>query len=86
MQVIKISKWGNSQGIRIPKNILKQIGIENADDSTVSMNVDNGKLIIQKEEKESKLMKRFKDYDFNEYLNDKDRVANKGNSVGRELW
>lgn len=86
MQVVKISKWGNSQGVRISKDILRQIGIDEPDESKVSMNVEDGKLVIQKATQTSKIMQRFQNYDYNEYLNDPDRVDNLGQPVGRELW
>lgn len=86
MQVAKISKWGNSQGVRIPKDILRQIGIESNEDAKVNISVDDGKLIIEKSKEESKLMRRFENYDFNKYLNDNSRVADFGRPVGKELW
>ena len=27
MEVLRVQKWGNSQGIRLPKKILKDLGI-----------------------------------------------------------
>lgn len=86
MQVVKISKWGNSQGVRISKDILRQIGIDDTEDSRVSMNVEDGKLVIQKASSASKIMQRFQNYDYNQYLNDSDRVDGLGQPVGRELW
>lgn len=52
---MKIQKWGNSQGIRIPKSILDSLKWkENEDVTTV---VKNGKLIIEKEENRKKIDK-----------------------------
>ena len=28
MEVLRVQKWGNSQGIRLPKKILKDLGID----------------------------------------------------------
>lgn len=84
MKVVKISRWGNSQGIRIPKGILKQIGITDVD-SNVEMNVENDTIVITKKTSASKIMDRFKNYDYSAYLNDNERNANFGPAMGREL-
>ncbi|AEV95755.1 AbrB/MazE/SpoVT family DNA-binding domain-containing protein [Pediococcus claussenii] len=86
MVLAKLSKWGNSQGIRISKDILKQIGITKFDDIELNMKVEGQKLIIEKNISKSNLMKRFEDYDYQEYLEDQDRVIEKGTSQGRELF
>ncbi|KRL53927.1 AbrB/MazE/SpoVT family DNA-binding domain-containing protein [Furfurilactobacillus rossiae] len=86
MQNAKISKWGNSQGIRIPKAILSEIGITNLDDAEVSMDVEQGKLVIMKTKSESKIMSRFANFDYEKYLQDENRVADLGEPKGRELW
>lgn len=44
--VTKIQKWGNSQGLRLPKHILDSVDLEVGDDIEVSIN-DN-QIIIQK--------------------------------------
>lgn len=41
-----ISKWGNSLGVRIPKNILIASGIREQDDVMIS--VDGNRIIITK--------------------------------------
>ena len=43
---VKIQKWGNSQGIRIPKNVLDEIGWK--DNEELDIKVSNGKLIIER--------------------------------------
>jgi putative addiction module antidote len=43
----KIIRIGNSSGVVIPSEILKQIGVENGD--TVFMTVEDGELIIRSE-------------------------------------
>ncbi|WP_461240921.1 AbrB/MazE/SpoVT family DNA-binding domain-containing protein [Paucilactobacillus sp. N302-9] len=83
-QTAKLSKWGNSQAVRIPKDILRQLGID--ENGTVSMVIDDDKLIIQKQKKESKLMNRFQNYDYVKYLDSEDRVFEKGKATGREIW
>ena len=41
----KIQKWGNSQGIRFPKTILKEVDINIGDD--VSITVHAGKIVVE---------------------------------------
>ncbi|WP_243674056.1 AbrB/MazE/SpoVT family DNA-binding domain-containing protein [Lentilactobacillus kisonensis] len=43
-----IDKWGNSQGIRIPKDMLSKIGIDNPVGQTVEIDVKGNSLTIQK--------------------------------------
>jgi len=52
MQKAKIAKWGNSQGIRIPKALLDTLGF--TDDETVELEVVEGKLVMSKVDKEIK--------------------------------
>ncbi|MBU7554218.1 AbrB/MazE/SpoVT family DNA-binding domain-containing protein [Pediococcus ethanolidurans] len=88
MLLTKIKNWGNSQGLRIPKSILKQIDVKNIAEDDVMLTVDGEKLIIEKAPKKSKLMQRFSNFDYEKYLkeNKSDRVVDKGKPVGRELW
>ena len=41
----KVQRWGNSQGIRIPKNILENSHIKIGEE--VDISVDNGKIIVK---------------------------------------
>lgn len=84
-KTVKIAKWGNSQGIRISKAILHQLAIDDIDTAEVTMEVADGHLIVSKADDKSKLMTRFADYDYQQYLNDSDRVADLGSAVGREI-
>ena len=52
MQAVKIKRWGNSQGVRIPRQILEIVGLSEED--TVEIEVIDGKLILSKPEKELK--------------------------------
>jgi len=40
----RIKKWGNSLGLRIPKPIASEVGLD--DDSLVKLSLVNGRLII----------------------------------------
>lgn len=44
-----IQKWGNSNGIRIPKHILKAVSMDVND--TVEITSEEGKIIIRKHER-----------------------------------
>jgi antitoxin MazE len=58
----KIQKWGNSQGIRIPKFILEQIDLDT--NSNVSIVVKDDSIIIKKATKRHiPLAERFANYD-----------------------
>ncbi|EGQ76178.1 hypothetical protein HMPREF9094_2631 [Fusobacterium animalis ATCC 51191] len=45
MEVLRVQKWGNSQGIRLPKKILKDLKIDINDKIEISL---NGEEIILK--------------------------------------
>lgn len=44
----KVQKWGNSNGIRIPKNMLEELNLQTND--TVLVTLEQEKIIIQKVE------------------------------------
>ena len=57
----KIQKWGNSQGIRIPKSILSSAKFnENEDVEIIAL---DGKIIIEHVQRHRTLKERFEDYD-----------------------
>ncbi len=41
----RVSKWGNSLGIRIPKAFIDNIGLENG--SEVRLSLEGGRLVVQ---------------------------------------
>ena len=43
---VKIQKWGNSQGIRIPKNVLDELGWK--ENEKLNIKVSNGTLVIER--------------------------------------
>ena len=57
-----IQKWGNSQGIRIPKMVLDSVNW--SENEQIIIIVDNGKLVIEKakEHKRKNIKELFKDY------------------------
>lgn len=56
----KISKWGNSNGVRIPQEILDEINLQRDDE--VDLIADGGSLVIKKRNVPSSLEELFKDY------------------------
>lgn len=75
-----IQKWGNSQGIRIPKAFLEAAGMMEND--IVELNRVNDSIVITKVKKELTLEEIFKD-DKEEYVAEE---FNWSSPVGREVW
>lgn len=77
-----IQKWGNSQGIRIPKAFLDALGMSEND--VVELDRVNDNIIIKKVKKENNLTLDdiFKGYD-GEY---KAEEFDWGSPVGKEVW
>lgn len=77
---IIIQKWGNSQGVRIPKKILDTV--KWTEGEQIIIIVDNGKLIMEKaKEKRKNIKELFADYQGNYEPIDVDW----GNSEGNEI-
>ncbi len=79
----KVQKWGNSQGIRIPKNLLENSHIKIGEEVTISAN--NGKIIVEPTHKirgkydiKALISKIPDDYKVEE--------ENWGTPSGREVW
>ncbi len=76
-----IQKWGNSNGIRIPKAILEQLGLDT--NSNIIMTVSKDKLIIEKPTRKHKtLAERFADYTGEALSGEYDW----GEPQGEEIW
>jgi len=77
-----ICKWGNSQGIRLPKLILDMLNL--SIDDELDIEVDQDKIVIKKAIKnEIDIVKLFENF------NDSDYVPNKvdwGKPEGNEIW
>lgn len=87
MEVLKILKWGNSSGMRIPKSIMKTMDLHENDQVQMEVEVVNGKkrLVIQSEEKEEELTieKLFENYSGERQKVDLQDI---GPAVGNEKW
>ena len=82
----KIQKWGNSDGLRIPKAILSELNIKTNDEVDISIN--NNQIIITKPKKTRlSLEERFKIYD---NLPQEEKAQKEyvdfGCDVGKESW
>ena len=79
--MITINKWGNSQGIRIPKSYLKKLGLEVGDE--VEIRVEDEKLVIIPVKK-----KRKPKLDINKLFKEKyeENREYQWGKVGKEVW
>ena len=77
-----IQKWGNSQGIRIPKMLLDSVNW--SENEQITIKVDNVKLIIEKtkDRKRKNIKELFKNYKGN-YEPEK---IDWGEPKGEEIW
>ena len=82
MEVLRVQKWGNSQGIRLSKKILKDLGIDVNDKIEISLN--DGEIILRKVKKYIDLDDLFKDYK-GDYREDFAEFEFFGEAQGREF-
>ena len=76
-----IQKWGNSQGVRIPKIILDTVNW--AEDEQIMIVVDNGKIVIEKEKTKRKNIKEL----FENYKGEYEPTEiDWGEPKGEEIW
>ncbi len=82
--ITTIVKWGNSQGIRIPKILLDNVNLSEND--TVEILTEGDNIIIKKlspKRAYPTIQELFKNFDAEKY--EKTEI-NWGEPVGRELW
>ena len=77
----QVKKWGNSQGIRLSKEILKSAGIEVND--ILDITVSHGSITLSKPFRHKTLEERAEEFDGNLML---DGEYDWGDPVGREVW
>ena len=82
MEVLRVQKWGNSQGIRLPKKILKDLKIDINDKIEIILNGEE--IILKKIKKYTNLDDLFKDYK-GDYRKDFDEFEFFGEAQGREF-
>ena len=76
----KIQKWGNSQGIRLPKYLLD--AVHWSDEDRLEVRVENNKLIIEKEEPRKNIRELFAGFEGGYERTDIDW----GEPAGEEVW
>ena len=88
MIVTQLSKWGNSQGIRINKETLKSLNFDTKEienkEIKFEMDIKDGKIILNPIKEMTKLEKLFADFEGNP--NDYKVSIDWGDPVGKEVW
>ena len=77
----QVKEWGNSQGIRLPKEVLKSAGI--ALNEVLDVTVSNGVITLVKPFRHRTLEERAAEFDGKLML---DGEYDWGEPVGREAW
>lgn len=75
-----IQKWGNSQGIRIPKIILDEV--KWTENESIIIKTEDEKIIIEKAKKRKNIIELFENYK-EKY---KPIEIDWGNPKGEEIW
>lgn len=82
IKTLKLGKWGNSNAVRLPKDMLDQVGIASTD-SEVSVETTANSIVIKPKKEKSTLEKMFENYDSSQPY--PFEVVDKGEAVGQEL-
>ncbi len=77
----QVKEWGNSQGIRLPKEVLNSAGI--AINEVLDITVSNGVITLVKQFRHKTLEERAAEFDGELML---DGEYDWGKPVGREVW
>ncbi len=77
----QVKEWGNSQGIRLPKDVLKVAGIEI--DEILEVTVTEGMIVLEKKIRHKTLKERAEEFDGKLML---DGEYDWGEPLGREVW
>ena len=78
--ITTIQKWGNSQGVRIPKTIMETMNWAN--NEPLLLSVENDKVILQKAEKGKNIVELFAGFE-DGYTSEE---VDWGKPVGEEVW
>ena len=77
----QVKEWGNSQGIRLPKEVLRSAGI--GVDDVLDVTVSNGVITLAKPFRHKTLEERAAEFDGRLIL---DGEYDWGEPVGKEVW
>jgi len=78
---LKFNKWGNSLGLRIPKLVAAEVGLE--EDSLVNITIDNGTIVIFPARETPLELEALLDQVTEENLHSE---VNTGPAMGRDAW
>ncbi len=78
---VQVKAWGNSQGIRIPKEILREAAV--SVDDVLNVSVSNGIIMLEKTLRHRTLEERAAEYNGQLHF---DGEFDRGEPVGREIW
>lgn len=78
--ITTIQKWGNSQGIRIPKIIIDELKWTENDE--LALDIENGNIVIRKTSKRKSIEELFEGFS-GEYV---PTDINWGEPQGEEIW
>lgn len=82
-----LQKWGNSHGIRVPKQLLTDLDIKVND--KLNIEVENDKMIIKKEKTHKTLKERLEDF-YKKPISKIKKIEveeiDTGSPVGDEIW
>ena len=84
-----IRRWGNSQGIRLSKEILSQMDLK--EDDTIGISIYDGKMTIEKINKPKYLnlqerLEAFYKKPLDEIFVESTQEVDVGDPVGKEIW
>ena len=85
--VATLQKWGNSHGIRVPKQVLTDLDIKEND--KLSINVVDDEIIIKKEKSHKTLKERLEEFykrPISEIKMLKEEEISTSLPVGEEIW
>lgn len=80
---VKLQKWGNSQGIRLSKEVLEEVGIANAQNVSFELEISDGQIALKPKVELTPFEQLFVGYDRNQ-----PRIQYDWDDepVGREIW
>ena len=82
-----LQKWGNSHGIRVPKQLLNDLDIKVND--KLNIEVENDKMIIKKEKTHKTLKERLEDF-YKKPISKIKKIEveeiDTGSPIGDEIW
>ena len=83
-----LQRWGNSQGIRIPKRLLEKIGIKVGSELTLELAEDNSTILIKptKDERPIRGRHRIEDLVASSSPDAFEGEVDWGDAQGKEIW